>query len=238
MEIVGLEGIKATYLDHYGTDLTPVQAARVSTGTDAKELDERNRGLIKFLAKNKHLTPFEMIDVRFLIECPVYIARQVIRHRTFSYNEWSGMYSVVGESFFIPNILQKQPDKALHLPEEELDPEVAKRLLNRLEIHCLKSYELYNDLLSNKATRNLSRLPLPVNMITKFWMKGNLRNWMSYCALRDVDNAHFEHKHLASQIFKELLKMFPLCVSALAKSMFTEETLKQELNIIRGKDIV
>ena len=188
--------------------------------------------MLKFLAKHKHFTPFEMIDFTFEVQCPVYIARQVHRHRSFSYNEWSGMYSKVGESFFIPDVLQKQPDKALKLPEEDLEPGVSGDLLKRVEIHCLRSSELYNRLLESETTRNLSRLVLPQNMITKFWMKGNLRNWMHYCALRDVDNAHFEHKHLASCLFKELLKMVPLCVSALAKSSFTAETLKRELNII------
>ncbi len=232
MNIVGLEGIKAIYLRHCGSDITPVQAARVSTGTDATKLDDRNRGLLKFLAKHKHFTPFEMIDITFQIECPIYIARQVHRHRTFSFNEWSGMYSVVGESFFIPKELQKQPDKALKLPTETINAKLNKDLLARIEIHCLRSKELYDILIESKTTRNLARLVLPQNMITKFWMKGNLRNWMAYCALRDVDGAHFEHKHLASKIFKELLKMFPLCVAALAKSSFDKETLKRELGII------
>ena len=236
MKIVGLEGIGVKYIQHCGADITPVQAARVSTGTDAKELDQKNRGLLKFLAKNKHFTPFEMIDITFEVSCPIYIARQVHRHRTFSYNEQSGMYSVIPEIFFIPNILQKQPDKALHLPEEDLESDIAKDLLHRIEVHCLRSSELYNKLLDSKTTRNLSRLILPQNIITKFWMKGNLRNWMQYCALRDVNSAHFEHKHLASKIFKELLKMFPLCVASLARSSFTAETLLAELNIIEGED--
>ena len=233
---VGLEGIKVKYIAHYGSDLTPVQAARVSTGTEASKLDARNIGLLKKLAKDKHFTPFEMIDVTMLIECPIYIARQVHRHRTFSYNEWSGMYSKVGEVFFIPDMLQKQPKRALHVPDEEIDQGLTKDMLNRIDLHCLKSMELYEMLLESEVTRNLSRLVLPQNMITKFWMKGNLRNWMGYCALRNVDNAHFEHKHLAGQVFNELLKMFPISVGALAKSMFTKETLRDELNIIEGED--
>lgn len=229
--IVGLKDIKPIYRNHVGSDLTPVQAARVSTGTDATEMNERNRGLLKFLAKNKHYTPFEMIHATFVIHCPIFIARQVHRHRTFSYNEWSGMYSVVGDEFYIPKDFHKQPKKALHLPDEQLSEEEAKRLYDRLEIHCLKSKELYDLLLEKKVTRDLSRLVLPQNMMTKFWMSGNLRSWIQYIALRDTAESHLEHQHLASQIFQELLKMFPLSVAALARSSFTAETLERELGI-------
>lgn len=236
MKIVGLEAFTVTYKQHCGSDLTPVQAAKVSTGKEVDTLDLKGRKLLNYLAKNNHMTPFEMIDVTFIIECPVYIRTQVIRHRTFSYNEWSGMYAVVGEKFYVPNSFRKQGKKALELTDEILDDEEAKRIRNRMEINVLKAHELYTTLLEKKVTRDLSRLVLPQNMMTKFWMKGNLRNWMQFCALRVADDAHYEHQHLGEMVFKELLKMFPICVGNLGKKMFNHED-QVRLGLIEEKEV-
>ena len=227
MKICGLEGFKATYFAHYGSDLTPVQAAKVSTNTEAVELDDKAVKLLKYLAKNKHMSPFEMADITFIIECPIFIRSQVHRHRTFSYNEWSGMYSVVGEQFYIPKDFHKQGKRALNLPTDKLSDKEAQEIRDRMEIHILRGHELYEFLLKRDITRDLSRLILGQNMMTKFFMKGNLRNWMQYLQLRCAEEAHFEHQYLADMIFKELIKMFPVSVGTLAKSMFDINVLER-----------
>ncbi len=230
MKIVGTEAFKATYFQHCGSDLTPVQAAKVSTNKEVTSLDDKGRGLLKYLADHLHMTPFEMIDLTLIIECPIFIRSQVHRHRTFSYNEWSGMYSVVGEEFYVPNHLMKQGKRALALTDEVLDDKLAKDIKNRMEIHILRAHELYHLLLEKEVTRDLSRLVLPQNMMTKFFMKGNLRACMVFCALRCADDAHYEHQFLGDLVFNQLIKMFPVCVGNLARNMFTVEVRKR-LNI-------
>ena len=227
MKIVGIEAYKATYFQHCGSDLTPVQAAKVSTNKEVDSLDEKGRGLLKYLADHLHMTPFEMVDLTLIVECPIFIRSQVHRHRTFSYNEWSGMYSVVGEEFYVPKDFNKQGKRALSLTEDVLDDKTAKDIKTRMEIHILRSWELYHLLLEREVTRDLSRLVLPQNMMTKFYMKGSLRSWMQYCALRCADDAHYEHQYLADLVFHQLIKMFPVCVGHLGRNMFPEHVRKR-----------
>lgn len=227
MKIVGTEAFKATYFQHCGSDLTPVQAAKVSTNKEVDTLDDRGRGLLKYLADHLHMTPFEMIDLTLIIECPIFIRSQVHRHRTFSYNEWSGMYSEVGEAFYVPKEFHIQGKKALSLSKDVLDNKISDDLRNRIEIHVMRSYELYRFLLDTEVTRDLSRLILPQNMMTKFFMKGNLRAWMGFCALRCADDAHYEHQFLADLVFHQLIKMFPVCVGHLGRNMFPEHVRKR-----------
>lgn len=230
IDIVGIEGFKVKYFQHCGTDLTVVQAAKVSTGKEVSELDDRGRGLIKYLAKNKHMTPFEMIDITFIIECPIFIRSQVHRHRTFSYNEWSGMYSVVGEAFYVPKDFHMQGKKALSTPSEVLDEDTQYEFVEKIKKHVIDSRKLYDELLTTNVTRDLSRLVLPQNMMTKFFMKGNLRSWMQFCALRCADDAHYEHQYLGDLIYAELVKKFPVTVYHLAVSMFSKD-IKTRLGV-------
>lgn len=227
MQTVKLGAIRAEYIQHCGSDLMVVKAARVSTGREAVQLGERERKLIKFLATNQHFTPFEMCDATFLIECPLFIARQFHRHRTFSYNEWSGRYSVVGENFYIPEVLKMQDTKNKQGSIGELSEADNKKGIELINYECLKAYEIYQRLLDQNVSKEIARMVLPQNMMTKFYAKANLRNWMHYCSLRCDSHAQFEHQHLAGQIFSELLKMFPIAVGALARSMFNEETLER-----------
>ena len=227
MKIVGIEAFKAIYFQHVGSDLTPVQAAKVSTNKEVKVLDDKGKGLLKYLADNLHMTPFEMVDLTLIIECPIFIRSQVHRHRTFSYNEWSGMYSVVGEEFYVPKEFHKQGKRALDHGNETLSEQQAEDIKNRMQIHIYRAHELYHFLLDNEVTRDLSRLVLPQNMMTKFYMKGNLRAWMGFCALRCADDAHYEHQYLADLVFKQLITMFPICVGHLSRNMFPESVRKR-----------
>ena len=227
MQLVGLEAIKAEYIQHCGSDLMAVKAARVSTGRETVEFGDKEHKLVKYLAEHGHFTPFEMIDATFLVDCPIFIARQYHRHRTFSYNEWSGRYSVVGESFFVPGLLKKQDTMNKQGSVGEFTDKENNENISIIEYQCMKAFESYDKLLSNGVSKELARMVLPQNMMTKFYAKANLRNWMHYCSLRCDAHAQSEHQHLANQIFHELLKMFPISVGALAKAMFNDDTLNK-----------
>lgn len=226
MNIVGLKDIKASYVQHVGSDLMVVRAAKVSTGKEAVAMDEKAQGLIRYLAKNHHDTPFEMCDVTFLIECPIFIARQFHRHRSMSYNEWSGRYSIVGENFYIPDVLKKQGIENKQGSEGEFTEVENKDMIELMKYQVYKAVETYDKLLDKGVSKELARMILPQNMMTKFYAKANLRNLMHYCSLRCDKHAQFEHQYLAKQMFNELLKMFPISVGALAKAMFSDELLE------------
>ena len=227
MNIVGLEAIRSEYVQHCGSDLMVVRAARVSTGKEAVAFGEKEQKLIKYLATNKHFTPFEMCDITFLIECPIFIARQFHRHRTFSYNEWSGRYSEVGDNFYIPEKFLKQGTVNKQGSEGELEDKDSIKMLELAEYQVYKAFENYQCLLDHGISKEMARMVLPQNMMTKFYAKANLRNWMHYCSLRCDSHAQAEHQHLAKQVFHEILKMFPVSAGALAKSMFNEELYGQ-----------
>jgi len=222
MNIVGLSAITAEYIQHCGSDNMVIKAARVSMGKDEITIKPDETQLIKDLVTKKHLTPFEMCDITFLIVCPIFVVRQFHRHRTLSYNEWSASYSVVGESFYIPKELRLNPEK--YKPGDRLDADKEKELISLLEYECYKAIEGYCKLLSNGVSKEMARMILPQNMMTKFYAKGNVRNWVQYCAVRCNKRVLYEHQVLAKQIFKEILKMFPISVWALAKDMFDKET--------------
>ncbi len=224
--IVGLSSIKATYITSMGMDQTPVLAARVSTGKETTKFGEAEGKLINFLAKNKHFTPFEMIEVAYVIECPIYIARQFQRHRTFNYNEWSGRYSVVGQQFYVRDTFKKQDQKNKQGSVGDFTDKENKQIKGLMEYITVKQKEIYDRLIEMGVSREQSRIILGQNMFTKFWAKNDLRNWMHYCSLRIDDSAQEEHQYLAKQIFNDLFKMFPVTVAALAKSKFTEKGLK------------
>ena len=229
MKIVGLSAITAEYIQHCGSDNMVVKAARVSMGTNDVVMKQNETKLIRDLIVRKHLTPFEMCDITFLVTCPIFVVRQFHRHRTFSYNEWSATYSDVSENFYIPKVLRFDVDTKLPVEDDK-----HKELISLLEYESYKSIEGYCKLLSNGVSKEMARMILPQNMMTKFYAKGNVRNWVQYCAIRCNKQVLYEHQVLAIQIFKEVLKMFPISTWALAKDMFDEETF-ESLNIEKVK---
>ena len=102
--------IKAEYMDHMGNDLTVVNSARVSFGSESQELSDKDKKLIKYLADHQHMSPFEHCQLSVRISCPLYIRSQIHRHRTFSYNEISRRYTSKDLEFYIPETLRKQSD--------------------------------------------------------------------------------------------------------------------------------
>lgn len=225
MEIVGLEGIKATYVGHYGGDIDIVRAARVSTGKETFELGEKEGKLIQYMAKNNHTTPFEMIDIKMLIDCPIFIARQFHRHRTFSYNEWSGRYSVVGSSFYIRDKFNKQDSVNKQSSSGEFTDAENCDLKEMMEYITHKQFEIYDKFIEREVSKEQARIILGQNMMTRFYAKNDLHNWMHYLKQRCDPHAQEEHQYLAKQVFKTLFTMFPISVAALAKKRFSPEAL-------------
>ena len=208
-----------------GGDIDVVRAARVSTGKDTFEMDDKATSTLKYLAKNSHTSPFEMIEVKFLIDLPIYIARQLVRHRTFNLNEWSGRYSVVGEDFYLRKKFNKQDTGNKQGSVGEFTDAENCDIYERMQYITHKQYEAYQHFIEIGVSKEQARAILGINMMTRMYVKCDLHNWMGFCSQRVDSHAQYEHQLIAKQIFKTLLSMFPISVGALAKKRFNESTL-------------
>src|SRR5690349_8485245 len=149
-------------------DFAIVQAARVSYGQGTKQVNE-DRGLIRYLARHRHTTPFEMVEFKFHCVMPIFVARQWIRHRTANVNEYSARYSVVQDRFYHPTAenIRKQSAANRQGGEEPIDTMTAQEFLSWLQ-RVEESYEDYQKLIDKGLARELARIGLPVNVYTEW----------------------------------------------------------------------
>ena len=203
-------------IDTMGTDATPVSSARVSTsrehvtGTD----DARDARLVAYLAKHEHLSPFEHIAATVRIVCPLFIARQVMRHRTFSFNEISRRYTEEDVTCWRPHALRAQSETRLQCSGDgEVDD--AHELLEAYDASMRDALKLYHHMIERGVARELARAVLPQSMMTTFWMSGSLRNWAHFIRLRADAHAQPEAIELAVAIREILRDAFPRSVAAL-----------------------
>ena len=194
-------------IDYMGSDARVVNAARVSFAKDAKkELNERDEKLLWYLADHKHTSPFEHCIATFRITVPLFIARQVMRHRTFSYNEVSRRYTSERVRIWHPQGWRGQSEKALQCSEGTITDTVSDQVyLNAIE----EAFRAYNTLLKRGISREQARSVLPQSMYTTFYMTGNLHNWAHFLNLRLDKHAQYEIQVLANYISKELVEVFP-----------------------------
>lgn len=209
--------IKAEYINHMGDDLTVVNAARVSFGKHKKKLDAKDVKLINYLAKHKHMTPFEHCILSVNIKCPLYIRSQIHRHRTFSYNEISRRYTAENIEFYLPDKLRKQHEKSKQCSDGTLSDVESQVLMGGISASHRVSLDLYNKLLDKGVARELARGVLPQNLMTEFWMTGNLRNWIHFIGLRLDDHAQEEVQVIAQQVMDIIEDKFPEAGKALIK---------------------
>ena len=188
-------------VDYMGTDASVVQAARVSygKGTTSKR---RDRDLIRYLLKNKHTTPFEMCEIKFHVKLPIFVARQWIRHRTASVNEYSARYSELDNECYVPELdrLQTQDTVNRQGSGDALPLEVADDIHYTLTRTSDESYQHYQDLLERGLSRELSRMVLPTNFYTQWYWKIDLWNLLHFLRLRCDLHAQYEIRLYANVI--------------------------------------
>lgn len=210
--------IFAKYIDKLGNDLSVVNAARISFDNVKTSLDEKDIKLINYLAKNKHFSPFEHCSLTVLVECPIYISKQIIRHRTFSFNEVSRRYTSENLKFYVPqfNNIRKQAISNKQGSDGLIEEEksyAAIELMNTMHKDALTCYNfLVNDL---GIAREQARGVLPQNLMTKFLMTGNLRNWVHFINLRIDNHAQQEVQIIAKDVKNLLLEHFSVSTKAL-----------------------
>lgn len=193
-------------VDYMGDDDAVVQAARVSYGAGTKSVRD-DRALIRYLLSHWHTTPFEMAEIKLHIKLPIFVARQWIRHRTASVNEYSGRYSILDEQFYLPALGAVQAQSAVNRQGrgEALDEAHAADVVGVMEANARRSYQDYLGLLgedegSSGVARELARAVLPVNFYTQWYWKTDLHNLLRFLELRMDTHAQWEIRQYADVI--------------------------------------
>jgi len=207
--------IKVTYIDHMGTDITTVNAARISFNTEKQELDDKDKKLIKYLSDNEHMSPFEHCVLTVIVECPLYIRSQIHRHRTFAYNEVSRRYTSENLEFFIPDSIRKQSKSNRQASDGRVDNNSAISAIDIMEDAHKFALNQYETLLAIGVAREQARGVLPQNLMTKFYMTGNLRNWAHFVKQRLDSHAQEEVQLVGKQVLEILYDKFPEATKAL-----------------------
>ena len=204
-------------VDVMGDDTSIVQAARVSYGKGTKRVRE-DRGLINYLMRHFHTTPFEMVEFKFHCKMPIFVARQWVRHRTANINEYSGRYSIMSDEFYVPapNVLAKQSGDNRQGRGDELSPQQKARVLELLSEDYARTYAHYEEFIGEDIdlARELARIGLSVANYTQWYWKIDLHNLMHFLNLRMDSHAQYEIRVFADAIARIAKDAVPICYEA------------------------
>src|SRR5580765_3157154 len=183
-------------------DLSVANSARVSFGRRKEELDDADRGLIKFLMRDRHGTPFEHNSFRFHIRAPIFVAREWFRHRIGSFNEFSMRYAKATDDFYVPEAedVRSQVGKPGAYSFEPVDDELAERTRDELREVYEHAYETYTRLVEAGVARELARSVMPVGAYTEFFWTINARALMNFVSLRAAETAQREIRRYADAV--------------------------------------
>jgi thymidylate synthase (FAD) len=195
-------------------DFAIVQAARVSYGEGTKQVNE-DRGLIRYLARHRHTTPFEMVEFKFHHVMPIFVARQWIRHRTANVNEYSARYSVVRDRFYHPSAdnVRRQSASNRQGGDEPMDPVTAREFLDYLD-GIERGYEKYEQFLQKGVAREIARIALPASVYTEWYWKIDLHNLFHFLSLRMDEHAQQEIRDYATAMFELIRPIVPIAAEA------------------------
>lgn len=206
-------------IDYMGDDSAIVQAARVSYGAGTKHV-QNDEGLIRYLMRHWHSTPFEMCEVKLHVKLPVFVARQWIRHRTANVNEYSARYSILDREFYIPEPAQLAAQSTVNNQGRGavLEGAEAARVLDMLKADAGRSYDHYEAMLSQDGqqglARELARMNLPMNIYTQWYWKVDLHNLFHFLRLRADAHAQYEIRVYAEAIAEAVRDWVPLAFAA------------------------
>jgi thymidylate synthase (FAD) len=196
-------------------DFAIVQAARVSYGQGTKRVNE-DRGLVRYLMRHRHTTPFEMVEFKFHMSMPIFVARQWIRHRTANVNEYSGRYSIIPDHFYVPSAedVRKQSATNRQGGEEPIgDAGTAEAFVAYLE-RAVGLYPEYERLLESGVSRELARIGLPINAYTQWYWKCDLHNILHFLELRLDQHAQREIREYAEAMYALMEPIVPVAMEA------------------------
>ncbi|WP_101067325.1 FAD-dependent thymidylate synthase [Roseovarius salinarum] len=206
-------------IDYMGDDAAICQAARVSYGRGTKSVSN-DAGLIRYLMRHWHSTPFEMCEIKLHVKLPVFVARQWVRHRTANINEYSARYSILDREFYIPapDALAAQSTTNSQGRGETLDGEEAARVLDILRGDAARCYDHYEEMIATEGqqglARELARMNLPANVYTQWYWKTDLHNLLHFLRLRADTHAQYEIRVYAEAIAAITADWVPLAYKA------------------------
>ena len=214
-------------VDYLGDDAAIVQAARVSYGRGTRRVSE-DQGLINYLMRHRHTTPFEMCEIKYHVKLPIFVARQWIRHRTANVNEYSARYSILDKEFYIPQSehLAVQATTNRQGRGAAIEGEAAQRILDLLRRDAERAYAGYSELLDEGASgsssdparpglaRELARINLSLGFYTQWYWKTDLHNLMHFLSLRADPHAQYEIRAYAEVMLGTLARWVPMAHAA------------------------
>ena len=223
-KIIGDDIGSVKLLQHMGEDITIVNAARASLDKFSTEFGPLEERLLKFVTKHGHTSTFEHNFATFYFKVPMFVARQHMRHRTFSYNEISRRYTAENIEFFVPDHFRAQDTKnrQASLPDQ-IEGDVSfngERVpgLEAVRQQAAQSLDLYNQLIDLGVAREQARGVLSQNIYTTYWASGNLHNWLnSFVAKRAHPDAQHEMQLVAREVYAQLVKLWPKSCTEWAK---------------------
>ena len=236
-------------IDYMGDDGAIVQAARVSYGRGTKRVSE-DAGLIRYLMRHRHSTPFEMCEIKFHVKLPIFVARQWIRHRTANVNEYSARYSVLDREFYIPAPAQLAAQSAVNRQGrgDVLEGEEAAHVLRLLQDDASRCYDHYAEMLNEDTggepvdaqrqglARELARMNLTLNTYTQWYWKTDLHNLFHFCALRADTHAQYEIRVYADAILDMVKDWVPAAYGAFRDYRLGAVTLSaQMVDVVRRR---
>ena len=242
-------------IDYMGDDHAIVQAARVSYGRGTKKARD-DAGLINYLLRNWHTSPFEMCEIKLHVKLPIFVARQWIRHRTANVNEYSARYSILDNEFYIPapEHLAAQSSSNRQGRGETLSGDEAERVYQILRQDSEQAYAHYEEMLNETSAgevvdeskqglaRELARMNLPVNFYTQWYWKTDLHNLMHFIRLRADAHAQYEIRAYANVLFDVLRRWVPLTCEAFENyrhggAQLSERALQAVRRMVAGETV-
>jgi thymidylate synthase (FAD) len=236
-------------VDYMGDDAAVVQAARVSYGRGTRRLSD-DRGLIRYLIRQRHTTPFEMCEIKLHVKLPIFVARQWIRHRTASVNEYSARYSILDREFYIPSsdVIAAQSQTNRQGRGEQLPAREAARVQELLREDAHRAHDHYEELLNEDLrgeprepgriglARELARINLSLNYYTQWYWKIDLHNLLNFLALRADPHAQYEIRVYAKAILETILKSWvPLTFEAFCDYLLNSKRFSaKQIAVVRA----
>lgn len=209
-------------VDSMGTDLSVVRSARVSYDADWRAGDDAGSDarLINYLVKNRHTSPMESVQFTFEIKCPMFIARQWMRHRSWGYNEVSARYSILPNEMYVPAQgcigVQNEDNKQMR-DLIQIDPEYEAEVRSLIRDGNQKAYALYELLVARKVPREIARGSLPMNIYTHFFATVDLHNLFGFIGLRSHDHSQYEIRVYSDAALNLIRPIVPITTAAFEK---------------------
>jgi thymidylate synthase (FAD) len=235
-------------VDYMGNDQAIVDAARVSYGKGTTKVS-RNKGLINYLMRHRHTTPFEMCEIKFHVKLPIFVARQWIRHRTASVNEYSARYSIMKGEFYIPDVEKissqssgnNQGRSDVPLPNEQ-----SSDVIETLRNDAIQCYQHYLTMMNHDdegktidetktgVSREIARMNLTLNQYTEFYWKINLHNLLHFLSLRADSHAQYEIRVYAMKMLEIVKSWVPYTYDAYTQHVLESSTFScKAMEVIR-----